>query len=81
MNYIYDAIFAAYNALEQIDKNCTGLTEETKVDYCAMDTFTTANLQQVIGVSAFEGFTGLVAFNGNDPVSMSLTGAINPYFL
>lgn len=70
VNYLYDAIFAAYNALEQLEKNCTGLEEATGESYCSMDAFTTADLQRVIGVSEFQGLTGLVAFNGNDPVSM-----------
>lgn len=69
MNYIYDAVFAVYNALEQIDGNCTGVSEATGVDYCDDDELDTTDLQRVVGVSQFDGFTGLVAFNGNDPVS------------
>lgn len=72
VNYIYDAIFAAYNALDQINNNCTGVSEATGEDFCGRDEFTTSDLQKVVGIAEFEGRTGLVAFNGNDPISNSI---------
>lgn len=69
VNYVYDAVFTAYNALFQINSNCTGVSEATGLDYCNDNELDTTDLQRVAGVSSFEGLTGLVAFNGNDPVS------------
>ncbi|PJF18437.1 GPCR, family 3 domain-containing protein [Paramicrosporidium saccamoebae] len=69
VNYIYDAVFAVYNAFDQLNNNCTSLSETLGEDVCGLEELTTSDLQKIVSVSEFEGLTGIVAFNGNDPTS------------
>lgn len=68
MNYIYDAVFAVYNAIDQIENNCTGISDALDSDFCSLGEFNTAELQKVVQISEFEGLTGQIGFIGNDPI-------------
>lgn len=70
MGYIYDAVFAVYEALKQLNQNCSAVADAVGVDVCSSQEVTTAQLRQVIAINQFQGETGLVAFEGNDPVSI-----------
>ena len=52
-----------------MSSDCEGVSARTGHDYCGDDELTTSDLQEIIGVSTFQGLTGIVAFNGNDPTS------------
>lgn len=56
-------------ALEQIQNNCTGLSEETGIAYCNATEISTSDLERVIGIAQFNGLTGPISFQGNDPSS------------
>lgn len=71
VNYIYDAVFSVYNALFQVQYNCSGLSNATGLPVCAMKNITSEQLSVIIKTSSFEGRTGRVAFIGNNPVSKS----------
>lgn len=73
MNYVYDSVLVLFNALDQIANNCTGISEVTGIDFCAdQGNLTSTDLIEVIKYTNFEGITGLIAFDGNDPVSKGL---------
>lgn len=66
INYVYDAVYAVYNALFQLQFNCTGLQLATGLPVCNLRNFTSAQLVAIIRLSQFYGKTGRVAFFAND---------------
>lgn len=75
MNYLYDAAFVIFNAYDQLLNNCSELSTAIGGDLCSPDAeITSSTINRIINASAFEGITGHIAFQGNDPVSKGLKG-------
>lgn len=68
---MYDAAFVIFNAVDQIVNNCSAIAAAIEIDICTSGYQITAlEMNKIIQATSFEGTTGTIAFDGNDPVSM-----------
>lgn len=71
-----------FNAVDQIVNNCSEVAAAIEIDICAPGyQITAVEMNKIIQVTAFEGTTGTIAFNGNDPVSTIFSRNRRPDFV
>ena len=66
MAYYRDAIFAIGEAFNQIENNCTGVSEATGIEFCGRQNITSGELAEVVQGIVWYGSTGLVDFDGSN---------------
>jgi hypothetical protein len=73
-------MFAVFNAYDQLIHNCSGVSKEVGKDLCDPNTaVTSGDISLILGTSVFQGVTGLIGFDGNDPISTNVLLDLVPF--